>query len=169
MGRALSVIVLIVIAAVVAPGQAGAATARTEEHCVVRVIDQKSSGEMILSEPACYESFDAAMVSEGVGAWGDGAAALAAIEGTATFTIGIHYDGADYSGSSTSVVGSDCAGGWLNVSMTWDNRISSTRNGCPRIRHYTGTNLSGIFETTYSPGGNLAVVNNQTSSIQYLS
>jgi hypothetical protein len=86
-----------------------------------------------------------------------------------TFAIGVHYDGADLTGSSLTVVGADCLGGWLNLPSTWNNRISSTLHGCPRIRHYDGVNLGTPQETTYSPGGNLGPLNNIASSVQYLS
>jgi hypothetical protein len=36
-------------------------------------------------------------------------------------------------------VGDDCLGGYINLSSTWDYRISSTMNGCYRIRHYDGS------------------------------
>jgi hypothetical protein len=86
----------------------------------------------------------------------------------ATFSIGVHYDGFDLTGSSLTVVGVDCLGGWLNLPSTWNNRISSTLNGCPRIRHYDGVNLGTPQETTFSPGGNLGALNNIASSVQYL-
>lgn len=150
-----------------APGAAsGAAAQPPAEHCVVHVVGQKPSGELVTSDAACYSSLEEAMVREGVGAWGTGASLLAAA--AATFTIGIHYDGLNFTGASTSVVGSDCSGGWLNVSAAWNNRISSTEHGCPKIRHYSGVNLTGSFQTTYSPGGNLTTLNNLTSSIRYL-
>jgi hypothetical protein len=106
------------------------------------------------------------MRAEGVDAWGDRAATE--VEALAsTFTLATHYDGAGFSGASTSVVGSDCNGGWLNTSSTWDNRISSTKNGCPRVRHFDGDNLTGSSESTTGGGGNLGALNNRTNSIQY--
>jgi hypothetical protein len=147
-------------------GTAGAEA--PEEHCVVHVIGQEASGELILSEEECYSSFAAAMTAEKVGAFGDGAAALAEAAGVLTFTIGTHYEYAGFGGSSMSVVGSDCTGGWLNVSAAWNNRISSTRHGCPRIRHHSGYDLTGSSQTTLAPGGNLTTLDNLTSSIQYL-
>jgi hypothetical protein len=166
--RRIGIGLAVLLATVLAPVDfAVAAGTGGGDHCVVHVVGQKTSGELVLSEPHCYDTFDEAMSREGVGAWGVGAALRVEIA-AATFTIGTHYDGANFTGASTSVVGSTCAGGWLNTSATWNNRISSTLNGCPRIRHYSGANLTGSFETTFSPGGNLGPLNNQTSSIQYL-
>ena len=85
------------------------------------------------------------------------------------FIIGIHYDGLNWTGSTMTVVGSNCSGGWLNVSDAWNNRIRSTQNGCYRIRHFDGYNLTGSFEATFSPGANLTFMDRNTSSIQYLS
>lgn len=161
-----------IVTVVVASAWGGAPTAGAaspEPHCVVHVVGQRSTGEMILGPPACYSKFDEAMRSENVGTWGEGAAAKAGDASLATFTIGTHYEFANYGGASTSVVGSDCNGGWLNTSSAWNNRISSTRHGCARIRHYNGANLTGSSQTTTAPGGNLTSLDNLTSSIQYLS
>src|ERR1019366_4402030 len=94
-------------------------------------------------------------------------AASGAFSPMTQFILGIHYDGQNWTGSSTSTVGSDCLGGWLNVSNAWNNRIRSTWNGCNRIRHFDGYNLTGTWEDTYSPGGNLTALDRATSSIQY--
>jgi hypothetical protein len=163
--------VLFALVATVLGASTGAAEARdleVDDQCVVHIVDQLPSGELLVSDPACYPSFAEAMQAEGVDAWGTGASARATSMAAATFTIGTHYDGFGFTGASTSVVGSNCNGGWLNTSSAWNNRISSTKHGCPRIRHYNGQNLTGSSETTFSPGGNLGPLNNATSSIQYL-
>jgi hypothetical protein len=137
----------------VAPA-AGAAKA-AEEHCVVQVVGQDpTTGELQLSEPACGPTRGAAVQASGAA--------------PADFAIGVHFDGPGYTGSSLTVVGADCTGGWLNVPAAWNNRISSTLNGCPRIRHFDGSNLVPPEQTTLAPGGNLLSLNNKTSSIQYL-
>jgi hypothetical protein len=66
-------------------------------------------------------------------------------------------------------MGSGCTGGWLNVSALWNNRISSTRNGCPTIHHFDLPGLSGSVEATGGVGttDNLTTLSNRTSSIQY--
>jgi hypothetical protein len=140
-----------------------ASAANGNQHCVIRVTGQKASGELVTSSPSCYSTFAEAQRSATQPQSGTTAAT------TSSFIIGIHYDGAGFSGASTTVVGSDCGGGWLNVSAAWDNRISSTQNGCPRIRHFDGTYLTGATEDTVGGGGTLAAMNNRTSSIQYLS
>jgi hypothetical protein len=160
---------LVALATVVLVG-AGPVAAETKptSHCVQHVVDKLKSGELVLSEPECYDSFSEAMSAEGVDAWGDNAYARVQGLAAATFVIGTHWDGGSFSGDSASVIGEDCDGGWLNVSAQWNNRISSTSHGCPRIKHFNGGHMGGISQTTLSPGGNLTTLNNMTSSIQYL-
>ena len=146
---------------------AGASSSPPRNQCVVHVVGQRASGELVLSQRRCYTSFLGAMRAEGVDAWGPGAAAKARPIALSSFTLAIHYDASTFSGASTSVVGDDCGGGWLNTSDAWTNRISSTKNGCPRVRHYDGDNLTGSSESTTGGGGPLGALNNRTNSIQY--
>jgi hypothetical protein len=131
-----------------------------ERHCAATVVGQKASGEYVLSPMVCRASRDAAL--EAVGA-----VSTSGFSTQSTFTIGTHFDGAGFTGSSFSVTGSDCNGGWLNLSSTWDNRVSSTLNGCPTVRHYDGDNLSGSSQATTGGGGDLTTLNNKTQSIKY--
>src|SRR5690349_8463862 len=100
---------------------ATAAQAKPESHCVIEVTGQKPSGEYTTTSPQCYGSEDEANASITGGETLAGPMAL-----TSDFIIGIHYDGFNWTGSTMTVVGSDCAGGWLNVSAAWNNRIRST-------------------------------------------
>lgn len=129
---------------------------RPVEHCVAVVVGQEEDGEFVLSEAECFEDPSDAR-----------SRAATAVAGR-SMTIGIHYDLANLGGSSFTVVGGNCLGGYVNMSAAWDNRVSSTLGGCPRIRHWTGANTSGSAQDTL-PHGNLAApVNNAVSSIQYL-
>jgi len=148
-------------------------------HCVVNVIATEDDGELVLSKPRCYGTFSEAMVDAS-----DGRLRLPA--GTpgsvvfsdskvgvkvASFTLGVHYDGYGGSGSSISVVGSSCAGGWWNTSGFWDNRISSSFNGCFRLTHYDGPDRTGGVESTTGSGSvhDLTFMNNRTESVSYWS
>ena len=137
---------------------AEAAQVEPEEHCVIVVVDQEPDGELITTEPECSASRPVALQR-----------ARSASGRASTFVIGAHYDGFAYGGSSLSVLGDDCLGGWLNVPAGWNNRISSTSHGCPQIRHFDGYYLVTPEQTTFPPGANLILLNNRTSSIQYLS
>lgn len=139
-----------------------ATAAPPEEHCAARVLAKRPSGELVLSPTVCRPSQTAALQAIG-------AVAKTGFSVQGSFTIGTHFDGFSMTGSSITVVGDDCDGGWLNLSSSWDNRISSTMNGCYRIRHYDGDNLSGSSETLLGAGGNLGSLNNKTNSIKYSS
>lgn len=132
-----------------------AAASPREEHCVMQVLDQQDSGEFTLSKEACFDDFDDMI------AYFDAST-------NADFIIGTHHEHSNLRGSSFSVLGSSCIGGWLNVPSSWDNRISSTVNGCHRISHWEDVGTSGASENTYSPWGNIGrAMNDQTSSISY--
>ena len=162
--------VLAAVAAIVLAYAHPASTlsSRPRNQCVVHVVGHRATGELVLSERHCYTTFLGAMRAEGVDAWGKGAAAEVEGLAAATFTLATHYDGANNSGASTSVVGSDCGGGWLNTVAAWDNRSQLDPQRLPHVRHYDGDDLTGANETTLGSGGNLTGLNNKTNSIQYL-
>ena len=182
-----AVVVAAIAAIVLVPSPAGADPG-PEQHCVVVVDGGGGKGpELEVIDQRCFDQFSE--VLDAVGAPADirenvtspdelsssDMRRLAPTPGSerpptysASAIIGIHYDGFSASGSSFSVSGSNCAGGYLNVSTAWNNRISSTVNGCPTIRHVDGFNLVGTSESTTGGGGNLSYMNNRTSSIQYL-
>jgi hypothetical protein len=141
-----------------AGGSEPVAGAPKEEHCVVRVIGKAANGELRTTEPVCSTTR--------AGARQRADRELGVLD--SDWAIGIHFDGPAYTGSSFTVVGADCTGGWLNLNSSWINRVSSTMHGCPRIRHFDGYNLVTPAETTLAPGGNLLTNNNKTNSIQYL-
>ena len=138
--------------------RADGATVTKEQHCVVRVTSHDADGRLRTTEPTCAATRTDALRQAGV----------SLSPAAADHPIGIHYDGYGYTGSSLTVVGADCTGGWLNTPAGWSNRISSTMHGCPRIRHFDGYNLVSPEQTTLAPGANLLAMNNRTSSIQYL-
>jgi hypothetical protein len=86
-----------------------------------------------------------------------------------SFTLGIHFDGFNGTGSSISVAGSSCTGGWWNTGTTWANRISSSYNGCARLRHYDLANKGGSYQDTYGAGttDNLSTMDNRSESVSY--
>lgn len=161
------------VAATLLPGE------NEETHCIVDVIGELPGGELIVSEPRCYPTF-----SQAVSDVSQGSIRLTSATGGdvlfndeqvaaayATFTLGTHFDGSNGSGSSISIVGSSCGGGYWNASSSWQNRISSTWNGCGRLRHYDAPNKAGAYEDTYGAGttDNLYSLNNKTESVAYYS
>jgi hypothetical protein len=150
------------------------------EHCVVRVLDQKPSGELVLSDSTCFETFAQAAFAASSGTVrldptispGDLANAGEVATLLSTFTLGVHYDGYSGSGSSISVVGSSCSGGYWNTPSTWDNRISSTWNGCYRVTHHDLPGKGGASRSTIGAGSihNLVYpLNNAAESVSYWS
>ncbi len=156
------------------------ASADVEEHCVVNVVSQLPDGELVLSEPECYSTLDSALTAASdttlvldPGAAGGlmwtspGAGVL-----FSTFTLGTHFDGLNGTGSSISVVGSSCTGGYWNTSASWDNRISSSWNGCYRLKHHDLPNRAGTVGSTLGTGTTHNVpswINDKAESVSYWS
>ena len=167
------------IAAVAAVGlgavhnEAGAAE-RVDEHCVVHVTGIQRSGQYLTGEPVCYPTLVEALSEAGVpldasragAGFGDiersGAIALA------DRTIGIHWDGSNRTGSSITISGGECSGGFVDLSSAWVNRISSTWNACPATRFFDGFGKTGDSEQTGLLTVNLGGLNNRANSISYL-
>lgn len=161
-----------------------AAPAGDVDHCVADVADQKADGELILGAQRCYGSFAEAMLDAS-----DGALQLdASTQGdilfksdpkldpikqlAAWFTLGVHYNGYNGSGSSITIKGSSCSGGYWNATGYWRNRISSSYNGCYHLKHHDLPNKSGSTYHTYGRYqiDNMASwFNNRTESVSYWS
>lgn len=159
--------VLIVLLAVLAgtPGSSG--VSKDEVHCVAFVLHQTAEGELVVSEPDCFDTLAEA------GAWAAVGPADRSTSGLymagSTFTLGRHFDGFNGTGSSISIVGSSCTGGYWNTSSSWDNKISSSYNGCARLTHWDEPAKSGSFQHTYGAGttDNLSFMNNKAESVSY--
>lgn len=153
---------------------------RQESHCVLRVIDQAADGELLFSPMECYESLGAALeaasgrsLTLGPGFSGSQLFTDASLDRFAlTSTLGIHFDGLNGTGSSISVTGSGCTGGYWNTGAGWANRISSSWNGCHRLRHHDLPNASGSYGDTVGAGSTHNVpssINNKAESVSYRS
>ncbi|KAA3637569.1 MAG: hypothetical protein DWP92_07535 [Armatimonadetes bacterium] len=150
----------------------------TESHCVVTTVGQESDGELITTGVECFDTFADAMVFASNGSLllprdasgsvlftDPGVSAMAS-----TFTLGVHFDGYSGTGSSTTVVGADCTGGYWNTPAWFDNKISSSYNGCARLKHFDYANASGYLTATTGAGttDNLPYsANNKTESVSY--
>lgn len=142
-----------------------------QSHCLVQVQNTGENKPFVIKSTRCFSSYADVLRSTGAKnvpqsmspASASGYLALTSI-------IGTHYDGTGASGQSFSVVGSDCNGGGLPVPFGWNDRISSTTNGCPTISHYENTNYTGSVFNTFGAGTNTNItgyMNNKTSSIKY--
>lgn len=143
-------------------------------HCVIEVTGVEADGRMRTAPPRCFATFAEAMgelglattggdVPESVGDLAEVPNASAASAGV----IGIHYALSNRQGSSISVSGTDCNGGYVNLSSSWVNRVSSTRNFCPKTIFYDGFDKSGTAEATGLTALNLGALDNRANSIAY--
>ncbi len=178
LGRRIAVLAVLVLTAallVVVPATAQTAERQaTEEHCVAVATDEAADGRLILSEPECFSSQEEAAAA--VAAVADQAPSDSATAGSpelsqplSTITLGIHYDGTSGTLSSIAITGSGCTGGYWNALGWWSNRISSTWNGCYRLKHYDFSGKAGMSTNTYTVGDldNLGWFSNMTGSVSY--
>ncbi len=176
--RSGSVLVLAVTLILAAVGQASAAGG--EEHCVIEVVGRRVSGEFITGTERCFDTFAEAIATATHGevllpAGTDGSVVFTDEEiagPLASVVIGIHYDGSGGSGASvtiTGAAGSACVGGHWNTGTAWQDRISSSYNGCARLAHYALPNKGSFLENTTGVGTtkNLTVANNKVRSVSY--
>jgi hypothetical protein len=139
---------------------------------VVYVVGQAEDGKLATSAPDCYETkTEAAMAAAGTLQSRTADLDSFAMAGS-TFTLGRHYNGYNGTGSSITVVGSSCTGGYWNTPTWFDNRTTSSYNGCGRLRHYDKPGKHGSSTNTYGAGttDNLSSwMNNRTESVAYYS
>lgn len=148
-----------------------------ETHCVIEVIGEKADGEFVTAPEVCFDAFSEAVsyASHGTAVLDrstPGSAALSrgkVASVLSTFTLGIHYDGDNGTGSSRMVVGSSCSGGWWNAG-SFANKTSSSYHGCGKLVHYDYSDMQGAQYATIGAGStkNLPWFNNRTNSVQYL-
>ena len=136
-------------------------------HCVSFVSpDEENPGWLLPSDETCYkeepETADIGSV---------GTDSVSGQSSGSNDIIGKHYDYENWRGPSLTVVGRDCAGGGITLTGgRWDNRISSTRNGCSIIQHFSYSRpyvFGGTSISTVGNGANLGLMNNRTSGILY--
>lgn len=154
-------------------GMVAEADVAEEEHCVLVVLGQADDGEFKTAEAVCFdeeaEAAEWAAVIPVEGLYLDGDIPESEVATLSSVTIGRHYDGANGSGSSIRIVGTSCTGGYWNTGASWANRISSSYNGCTRLRHWDNPSKGGASEDTYGAGqtDNLSGLNNRTESVSY--
>jgi hypothetical protein len=176
MDRVIPAIVLVgVLIAGTGPVASPSVPAAEVTHCVVEVVGVSSSRELVVSQPVCFETF-----AEAIGYASGGSVTVSAGSESftnpevgallSTFTLGIHFDGYNGAGSSITVVGDSCIGGYWNTGAAWANRISSSYNGCYRVRHHDLANKGGSYGDTLGAGSTHNVpwwIDNRTESVSY--
>ena len=168
-----------------------------ESHCVLQVLDVLLDGEFVVSAPTCFGSFREAMAFASGGSVAvrsgeelfaespdmskgfrldkrskiDATRRANSTSGSSSFVIGIHFTGSYGSGSSVTLTGTNCSGGYWNASYSWRNVISSSYNGCARLAHYSELYISGSRYDTRTAGQTDNIygsMDNRTKSIRYL-
>jgi hypothetical protein len=133
-----------------APALAGAEPPPTE-HCSLVIVGVDEDGVYETGPLVCATGRAAAASSAGF---------------SATSILATHYEGHNFSGASLSISGGSCNGGWLNLPVSWRDRIASTVSVCT-TRHYSQLDKGGSVNTTFNPGGNLTTVAFRAESVKY--
>lgn len=164
------------LVAVAMPLPASAAIETSKNHCLLTVIGKDANNTFHTAPERCFKTFEEVLKAAGQADVQAGVTPLtlrlkASAQLATSSIIGVHYDAANATGASLTVNGSTCVGGGLNVPLNWNDRISSTLNGCGTIQHFENTNYQNASFTTYGSGGwtsfTGAYLNNRTSSIKY--
>jgi Ca2+-binding RTX toxin-like protein/lysophospholipase L1-like esterase len=149
------------------------------DQCVATVEGVDEDGRFEMSEERCYRSYGEVLAESSA----TSAAAASLVSPTqasaedlfAAGIIGTHYDGSSFDGPSISITGVDCLGGGLAFANggQWDNRISSTLNGCPVILHWDEGEpgpppYGGDTEASVGKGKVLTRLSNRVTGITYL-
>lgn len=171
----------------------GEVDAEVETHCVLDVLDVLLGGEFVVSDPICFPTFDEAMAFVGMAPFESGAALVKArpdltkpvaskqltrtseppastTASASSFVIGIHFTNRNGGGSSVTLKGTSCSGGYWNASSSWRNVISSSYNGCARLKHFSELYVSGSRYDTVTAGQTDNIygsMDNSTKSISY--
>ena len=104
-----SLLVASLLVGLAQPGVGADLRVAPEEHCVVFVVDQEPDGKLITTDPVCFPSQNETDAYGRTWLRSVSPAAVSPVRRTglalASFTLGTHYDGANGTGSSISVVG----------------------------------------------------------------
>lgn len=154
-----------VVVALTAP-PASAASER-EQHCVVVAhsiaeLDQTEADiSATAEEPVCFATIEEAADYVPVGRGEDAV--------LASTTIGWHFTGLNYSGSSVRITGTTCGGGLWYASGSWNNNIESSHHYCGTAptRFWANSNCTGDVRNIFSSTSTLHEMNNRTSCVQY--
>lgn len=183
LAAAVAALVLVAGVTFAASSPADAKVKEPERHCIARTTKAVAEAAAPAATPTqCWDSraeANAALVARGVlpeGA-GDGRAELvardahnmAARANGQDVILAVHYADDAFEGSSLTVYGTFCDGGYLNTDSYWSTRISATWQDCDVVGHWTLPNLWGAVEDTFKPGAILgSPLNDNVKSIEYL-
>ncbi len=130
-----------------------------QRHCVVKVIAEED-GQIVTGEERCSSNYAEAraFASEAFGA-----------AEASTNTVGVHFTGTNFSGSSITIVGTICSGGVWYPTGGWNNNIDSSYHYCgskPTI-FYDSSSCSGTSRAIYGSSSTLFTMNDRASCVRY--
>lgn len=149
------------------PAPAGAASfdgraSKGERHCVLTIDAVDADGTFIEGDLACSSSYAVAnaLVAE-----------AQSMSRSSTLTIGRHFTGEYYTGSSITIVGSVlCGGGVWRPSGSWNDNIESTYHYCgptTPTRFYNSSTCSGSNSAAFARKATMGWMKNATSCVRY--
>lgn len=155
--------IILTLASVSQPRSAGLSSLNPvgapERHCIVEVIDE-IDGRLVTGPERCFDTVSSAALA----ASGSTAGAT-----TTSNTIGLHFTGLWYSGSSIRIVGTTCSGGIWPATGSWNNNIESSRHYCGSSStvFLNEAGCTGDSRPISSDAPTLYGMNNRTSCVQY--
>lgn len=137
-------------------------------HCVASITGLTPEGRYLLDQPVCYPTLDEALAASGPpAAVPESARARRTGVSASSVTLATHFAALSLTGASISISGTTCGGGYVNLSSTWVNRISSTLNNCPSVVFFAGVDKGGAAEVTTIGSHNLGSLNDLSQSVSY--
>jgi len=143
-----------------------------ERHCVVEVVGE-ADGVLTTGPERCYATFDEAQEHGGSGQQGLSTGATRGRADTAfasaSSTIGVHFTGTNYTGSSITITGSVCSGGVWYLTGSWNNNIASSYHYCgaSATRFYDSASCSGTSYAIFAAASTLGSMNDRASCVRY--
>jgi len=135
-----------------------ATAGEVEQHCVVVIVDV-DAGMIETGPQTCFATEAEA---EDFARGNDNGR-------SASGTVGTHYSGTGYSGSSITITGSACTGGVWKPSGSWNNNIESSRHHCTgdTTTFYDSSNCSTGSYAITTDRTTLSSMNNRASCVRY--
>lgn len=135
-----------------------------ERHCVAEVVDERD-GVLVTGRERCYQTYaEAAAASSGTESTDEGAVTM-----SSSNTIGVHFTGTSFSGSSIRIVGTVCGGGVWYPSSAWNDNIASSYHYCGSAptTFYDYSSCGGSSLSIYSSVTTLSSMNDRASCVRY--
>jgi hypothetical protein len=150
-----------VLAGIPAEALAAESDRATERHCVAEVVDERD-GVLVTGPERCYRTFEEA-AADSTAESGD------VTSMSSTNTIGLHFTGTSFSGSSIRITGTVCAGGVWYPSSSWNNNIASSYHYCGSAptTFYDYSSCGGTSLSIYSSVTTLSSMNDRASCVRY--